>query len=705
MNSLGDEPQNEEQSTPIINSIGNLSDDDFLKVYQHSQVEMLTKKRATLFRKKLPDLRQDSWYVPKIEIIQSNTTDNSNGNSNECCCCSVSCASLDHIKITIRRLCCTSYDLIISSIRPASLLLRLCFIALLWLFCWLAFPPSLSLPGGAIFDSAATFLFTYFTGGLLGRIFGMPPLVFTFLMGILWGNVAGGNLSAGIPPALRTFVSRSALTVILLRSGLAMSWKTIQPAAGTIIAMSVLPLLVEVIVHGFMAKALLYDDAGSDTGSNGGSSSIWPFVQSMTASPSASAIVGATMLDMRERGYFVRRGCGIIVVPSVILDFTIGVWGINFVVQLLLSNSSSSGDLAWQIIQGPLQLFCGIVGGIVLGYVYVNFIVKVLFGESSIKERDGKKENDNDDDDDFSYGIVLSRVSWHALFILCLMGGVCVFLGYTFNFAGGGCLACCFLACTAQHLMTKEQHTEEVRKQQQEGEEERGEKEEGTGNQNQQELQQHHQREAGNGNQEQPTVTVTVIVPGSPLKLKLVKDFLSDQLARLWSWIFVAALFGLSGAAIKLSTMFAPDFLGRALACLFVGACSRIVVCTVCTWSFPMTKSERIISMIATAGRGSAQVALGSLALTRVQDRVNSASEFEMIANGNFTTSLKYGRQVYDCAELGVILLGSMSITLISRVGPCFWLTDDEYDAAQEKKRATERNDEDESGKNDEKEK
>ena len=83
-----------------------------------------------------------------------------------------------------------------------------------------------------------------------------------------------------------------------------------------------------------------------------------------------------------------------------------------------------------------------------------------------------------------------------------------------------------------------------------------------------------------------------------------------------------------------------------------------------------MTRSERIISMIGSAGRGSAQVALGSYALTRVQEQPGGGSAEE----------LKYGRQVYDTAELGVVILGTLSIVLISRIGPCFWLTDEEYE-------------------------
>lgn len=554
----------------------------------------------------------------------------------------------------------------VTRIHLFSYLIRVALLVLLWWFLWLSIPSSdqgnkrsLNELGGPLFDMLTCFVFCATVGSAISRFFDMPPLMFVFFLGLFWGNVPSFKfLTGGITDEIVTFVNRVTLTVILCRSGLAARWKMIKPAWPNILAMSVFPLMAEVLVHGFMQSALLdYNNGdGSSRIVNGsepnetsfnatalaplGRSNIWPFMASMTSAPSAAAVIGATLLDLRKKGYGNRRGPSIVLVPACVLDFTWGVWGVNFVAELLFSDSSDAGSLAWTVIKGPVQLLVGMLAGGVLGLMWFA-AVHVFFAEA-------RRLPHNAYAHDFR-----RRVSLHAFVLMFLVGGCCVFFGYAYSVAGGGCIACFAFTATAQHLTTMPTMftASEVEMPQKKKENEDGE--------------------------EKEEVREVELVPNDPAffaELNLLYTSLADAFAFLWDEFILYIHFSFAGSNIRIASVFAADFFGRALAGIVVGSLARIAMATICCWSYPMTKAERVISMIGSAGKGTAQAALGGYALSIVKSTRGASVT---------ATELRYGQQVLNSATLMLMLMGSMALVMLSKVYPRFSLTDDEFDRQQ----------------------
>ena len=474
------------------------------------------------------------------------------------------------------------------AIHIVSLLLRLSLLVATWWALFLILPAPLMEPTGVVFDPIACFLVCSVIGGILGRLTGMPPLFFVLAAAIMWANVPNPKyLTSGIVKPLRSIVARVGLTTILLRSGLAMSWKTIAPAAGTVISVAILPLLAEILAHGFLATSIM----------DYGGSKIWPFMQAITTAPGAPAVVGSTTLLLRSWGYGNTRGPGIFMVPGALLDMVLGIWGVNFMGSLTFLKPEA--NLGWEIAKGPVQIIVGVIAGIIAGFVWYG-IMTIFFMEAK-RLPHGRYSR-----------AFLRSVTRQSLAVLYMMGLIIVFFGYYYYAAGGGCLACCFLGATVQALLTRDE---------------------------------------------------------SPEEHKILKTKLYTKLTTLWDLFVMPALFSVGASAISVKTMFGSPFVGKAIACIFVGLAARWATVFCCTFFYSMTLSERIISTFVMGGRATAQVALGPLTTDLVAG----------LTGGGTADDKRYAAQVYDTAIIGVIFMAPIAVTLLTRVAPRFWLTDAEH--------------------------
>jgi NhaP-type Na+/H+ or K+/H+ antiporter len=240
------------------------------------------------------------------------------------------------------------------------------------------------------------YLIALVVGKFVGRVFGIPPLIVVFFVGLAYGNIPSYNyLTGGISSETRRVVSRLGLANTLVRTGLAISGKVIARAKWNIILMSFLPLVTEIVVHGFVAGAL-FTDYKNGADSNDAYSPLWPFLQASVVAPTASGVVAAVVMLIQQRGYTITRGPGVLLIPSCALEMTLGVWCVIFLSSLIFRNPDDS--LAWAIIQGPLQIIVGAFFGVVLGLIWyffcLNVICKDIVHGNKMSSQQQKNNND-----------------------------------------------------------------------------------------------------------------------------------------------------------------------------------------------------------------------------------------------------------------------------------------------------------------------
>jgi len=424
----------------------------------------------------------------------------------------------------------------------------------------------------------------------------IPQVIWVLAMGIMWGNIPSAQfLTGGITRDVRRIVSQIGLTTTLIRGGLSMNVKTMETAAPNICALAVFPMLAEVLVHGFMATALM----------DYGGSRLWPFLQAMTSAPVAVAIVTVSILYLRTQGYTLARGPSILIIPVVILELSIGVWGINFMLSLVFRNPAD--NLGWAIAQGPVQIVVGAIVGILLGIVWAG--AATLFLSEAERLPHGKFSRSH-----------LRNVTRRCLVVLAALCLTCVFFGYRYNVAAGGCMACALVGATVSYFCSSWTDVEEF---------------------------------------------------------KDIKAKIAGNIADVWDFLVMPALFSIAGSSISVATMFRGDFIWRSILCVVCGASARALVAFLCALSYDLTPSERVLHAIGSCGRATVQVALGSASKLRILDM--------MAANPavSYATELRYSEQVYDVAITAVLICGPLSAIILSMVAPHWWPKDAAVDAAK----------------------
>eukprot|EP00759_Apiculatamorpha_spiralis_P037821 PhF_6_TR37494/c0_g1_i4/m.55334 len=382
---------------PLFKQVQNLTDDDLLFLAE------MTQKKAT----KLYSVLQytgESWYLPRIEDVAPGEA---------------------RWGVSISK----KYELVLTfsghrmTINVAGYVFRFIILVMFWFMCWTMMPTGLSELNGYVFDPLLLIITSSIIGGIVCRFAQIPPLIGVLLMGILWNNVPSvGYLTGGIYKTVAKIAQQSGLAVVLIRAGLSISKKSLVPVAKYFPLVAFLPMLVEGVVHGLLAMSLF------DFPSN------WAFLQGFVCAPSSPAVVVPAVLYLGSRGYDLKLGS--LMSASIGFDAGVGVWTINFIINLV----SSPNSIGLAAGLGPVQIFGGIIVGVTLGGC--GWLIYRLLRHEADPLVTGKYSVSHSD----NMSVIL------FLYVLFAAHGL-IFYGYGVKLAGGAAIAVVTMSATIANIL------------------------------------------------------------------------------------------------------------------------------------------------------------------------------------------------------------------------------------------------------------
>ncbi|KPI88337.1 hypothetical protein ABL78_2576 [Leptomonas seymouri] len=314
-----------------------------------------------------------------------------------------------------------------------SFLLRAFCLFLFWIIMFCLLPRNWFYPGGLYFDTISTIVFSGIVGTLAARVLTIPSIVGVMWAGILWNSIPyTARLTAGITMDMRQFISMFGLTIGLIRAGLSLSVIRFKQKFKHYITFSLLPMSMEMVVHGVCCK-YIYNYPNYR----------WAFAEGFLLSSIAPSVVVPVILSFQRRGYGVRDGPSMMMLCSIAVDTAACVWGTEFLLSLEFHRMST----ALSIILAPLQILVGIVGGIILGALVFVVTFYILFMEG---ERLPSVRNDR---------VLTLRHSVHVRYIsicfMVLVSFTAVAIGKRFSVLGGSAIGVVTIAGTFNYLCVR----------------------------------------------------------------------------------------------------------------------------------------------------------------------------------------------------------------------------------------------------------
>nr|CCC52584.1 putative sodium/hydrogen antiporter [Trypanosoma vivax Y486] len=249
-----------------------------------------------------------------------------------------------------------------------SFLLRLVCILLLWAFMYLLVWPEGCSPGGPLFDTTCTVMFTGIVGTVLSKLIRIPSLPCIVAAGVLYNSIPSpGYLTAGLTPRIYMVVGMFGLAVGMIRAGLSINLVMLRKNWHRYLAFSIIPMLSELILHAFVAKSMIgYPDL------------TWAMLHSSIVTSNAPSVIVPIIIELQRSGYISKDGPGMMILASVTLDTILAVW----VIQLILAIRFNTMSLALAVGLGPLQVIGGILVGVPFGYLLFFVVFRILLLES-----------------------------------------------------------------------------------------------------------------------------------------------------------------------------------------------------------------------------------------------------------------------------------------------------------------------------------
>nr|XP_045611562.1 sodium/hydrogen exchanger 9B2-like isoform X1 [Procambarus clarkii]XP_045611657.1 sodium/hydrogen exchanger 9B2-like isoform X1 [Procambarus clarkii]XP_045611740.1 sodium/hydrogen exchanger 9B2-like isoform X1 [Procambarus clarkii] len=217
--------------------------------------------------------------------------------------------------------------------------------------CLISITGDLALPGGNFFSLLVLYVTAMLAGKFTGFM-GLPPLLGSLVVGILFSsvpglNAVGRNIDVYWSAALRNF----ALIVILIRAGLGLDPVALKKLSCTVLRLAFLPCLVEATSTGIASKFLL------------GLPWSWSIMLGFIVSAVSPAVVVPSLLKLSDRGYGVEQGIPTLIIAAASIDDVLAITGFS----VMLGLTFAEGSLVWTILKGPVEILAGIVYGIVFG--------------------------------------------------------------------------------------------------------------------------------------------------------------------------------------------------------------------------------------------------------------------------------------------------------------------------------------------------
>ncbi|KAL8579403.1 hypothetical protein ACOMHN_026768 [Nucella lapillus] len=273
------------------------------------------------------------------------------------------------------------------------------FLGFVWWGTLYSLTGDVALPGGNLF-SLFLVLFFCWSGGYVVQIFNLPPLLGMLIVGVMLGNVPKIDIAKNIGQEWSSGCRQIALAIILVRAGLGLDPAALRRLSLVVIRLAFSPCLAESITDGIASHLIL------------GFPWVWGFILGqLFCNPFGSlgmfviaavspAVVVPCLLSLSERGYGLNKGVPTLVIAAASIDDVLAITGFG----VFIGIAFSTGDLAWNIVKGPLEAIVGILIGITIGVILwyvpqrnsknlilfrssllVGFALLVIFGSKKVE--------------------------------------------------------------------------------------------------------------------------------------------------------------------------------------------------------------------------------------------------------------------------------------------------------------------------------
>lgn len=229
---------------------------------------------------------------------------------------------------------------------------------LLWLLigiavwgCFICITGKLALPGGNLFSLAVLYLAAVLSGRVSAAL-GMPPLLGSLVVGILFESVPGINtVGHNVDMFWSAVIRNLVLVIILIRAGLGLDPAALRKLSCVVLRLAFMPCLVEAVVAAIMVKLVL------------GLPWLWSFMLGFVVAAVSPAVVVPGLLKLAEEGYGVEAGIPTLVIAAASLDDVLAITGFS----VMMGLTFAEGSLGWTLAKGPLEVVAGLVYGAVFG--------------------------------------------------------------------------------------------------------------------------------------------------------------------------------------------------------------------------------------------------------------------------------------------------------------------------------------------------
>lgn len=235
---------------------------------------------------------------------------------------------------------------------------------------------------------------------------GLPPLIGMLLSGIVLRNLPG-DIIGGMTKKWSSGIRASGLSLILLRSGLEMELDQVKSLGPITSRLTVLPACVEALSSGLASVGIFNMPL------------FLGLSQGFILAAVSPAVVVTGMLKLQELSIGTAKGIPSLVIAAASMDDVFAITGFSLFIGLAVPH----GTLLWNIVQGPLNVIFGVVGGVVAGLL-------ISHGE-------------------------LFEQRWKKVAALVTAGMALMFTAKKFHFPGAGPLASLIAAVVAQQAWRK----------------------------------------------------------------------------------------------------------------------------------------------------------------------------------------------------------------------------------------------------------
>ncbi|XP_042203390.1 sodium/hydrogen exchanger 9B2-like [Homarus americanus] len=217
--------------------------------------------------------------------------------------------------------------------------------------CLISITGDMALPGGNFFSLLVLYVMAMLAGKAASFV-GLPPLLGSLVVGILFSsipgiNAVGHNIDAYWSSSLRNI----ALIIILIRAGLGLDPVALKKLSCTVLRLAFLPCSIEAVCTGVVSKFFL------------GLPWSWSFMLGFIVAAVSPAVVVPCLLKLGEEGYGVDKGIPTLVIAAASIDDVIAITGFS----VMLGITFAEGSLFWTILKGPVEILAGIMYGIGFG--------------------------------------------------------------------------------------------------------------------------------------------------------------------------------------------------------------------------------------------------------------------------------------------------------------------------------------------------